>query len=570
MKKTIFLLIIFISSLFAKIYQNIEFKGAQGFGGELSRTTLLKVIGKEYPPFYAFWRDDPVFRDKEIKNYLKRLKRYFASIGYYRANFKVIKNKNTLIIKIIKNTPIRVKSINIDGNKTFRKFIPFKINSIFRTDLFKKSKGDIERFLLTHSYPKYKFKAKAYVDLNLYRVDLNYSIKNGPFCYFGDTKIKGGGDVDERILKEQIAYRKNETFNIEKIEETYDNFYDLSVYDYILIEPDFDINSTNIPVDISLKMGDTRFLRFNIGYGTNEGLRGGVSWRDNDFFGNLKQFETGIKASSSLGYEYYAKFYNRWLKLPILDRVTFEDRFSFGYHKYKSYNERKAQNIATLGKKLFGLEHYFGILSEYSKIKSKSKTRLYESGNYFLNALFYKVVIDKRNSILNATNGYYLSLYLEKSMPTLGSDLNYLKTLLDARYIYDFGKFIGAIKTRIGSIDKDVPLFKRFYTGGSFTNRGYAFRDFGPKDEDGVPLGGVSLIDVLTELRYPLNKKFSVVVFYDTSMLSLKPNSFNHSFYGSVGFGGRYHTPIGPIRVDFGFPLREGGFEFHINIGQVF
>ncbi len=570
MKKTIFLLIIFICFLFAKTYQNIEFRGAEGFGGEFSRATLLKVIGKEYPPFYAFWRDDPVFKDKEIKDYLKRLKRYFASVGYYKAGFKVKKNKDTLIIKIIKNAPIRVKSINIDGNKTFRKFIPFKINSIFRTDLFKKSKEDIERFLLTHSYPKYRFNAKAYVDLDLYRVDLNYSIKNGPFCYFKDTRIKGGGDVDERILKEQIAYKKNDAFNIEKIEETYDNFYDLSVYDYILIEPNFDINSTHIPVDISLKMGDTKFLGFNIGYGTNEGLRGGISWRDNDFFGNLKQFETGIKASSSLGYEYYARFYNRWLKLPLLNKVTFEDRFSFGYYKYESYNERKAKNIATLGKNLFGLEHYFGILSEFSKIKAKSKTRLYESGNYFLNALFYKVVIDRRDSILNATNGYYLSLYLEKSMPSLGSDLNYLKTLLDARYIYDFGNFIGAVKTRIGSIDRDVPLFKRFYTGGSFTNRGYAFRDFGPKDEDGVPLGGVSLIDILTELRYPLSKKFSVVLFYDTSMLSLKPNSFKHAFYGSVGFGGRYHTPIGPIRIDFGFPLRDGGFEFHINIGQVF
>ncbi len=570
MKKILFLSLFFISFLFAKVYENIEFKGVKGFGGELSRDTLLKVIGKEYPPFYAFWRDDPVFRDSEIDDYLKRLKKYFASIGYYKADFKVERKKNTLIIVINKNEPIRVKSLNIDGNRSIRNLIPFKVGDIFRTDLFKQSKDSIERFLLTHSYPKYDFKAKAYVDLDLYRVDLNYTIKNGPFCYFGHTEINGGGDVDEKILREQIVYKEKDPFNIEKVEETYDNFYNLAVYDYILVEPNLEINSTTIPVKVDLKMGDTRFLKAGIGYGTNDGLRGEISWKDNDFFGNLKQFETGLKASSSLGYEYFARYYDRWVELPIINRVTFEDRFSLSYKKYKSYNERKAQNRATLGKKFWGLEHYFGLLTEFSKLHSKTKTRSYEDGNYFLNSLFYRVVIDRRNSIFDATEGYYLSLYLEKSMPALGSDLSYLKTLIDARYIHDFKKFIGAVKVRVGSLNEDVPLFKRFYTGGSFTNRGYAYRDFGPKDSEGVPLGGLSLIDILSEVRYPLNPKFSVVAFYDTSMLCLKPNSFRHAFYGSWGFGMRYKTPIGPIRVDIGFPVRDSGWEFHINIGQVF
>ena len=53
-------------------------------------------------------------------------------------------------------------------------------------------------------------------------------------------------------------------------------------------------------------------------------------------------------------------------------------------------------------------------------------------------------------------------------------------------------------------------------------------------------------------------------------MLSQKSNSFNERFYNSVGIGARYYTPIGPLRVDFGFPLRDGGFVFHIGIGQVF
>ena len=571
MRRIFFLLIFVTVTLYGKIYPHIHFTGSgvDRFLGDFDESTLLKVIGKPYPPFYAFWRKDPVFDDREVPEYIERLKRYYRSLGYYRATFTPRFKNDTIEIEIDKKDPIKVASLRVEANETIRNLIPFQKGSIFRTDLFKESKKRIERYLQTHARPKYRFGAKAYVDLEFYRVDLNYTVIPGPLCKFGKSRIEGGGDVSEKILKEQIVYRQNDPFDLSKIETTYDNLYNLGVYDYILVEPLLDKNSTQIPVKIALKMGETRFLQGNVGYGTDEGVHGGISWKDNDFFGNLKQFETGIQAST-LGYSYCARFYNPWLEIPWLGRITFEDRFSLGKRKFESYDERLIDNRVTLGKRKFGLEHYFGLLTEISQVKAKTADASIDSGNYFLNALFYRVVIDRRNSITNATDGYYMSLYLEKSMPPLGSDLDYLKALIEARYIKRMGKIIGALKTRIGMIDQEVPLFKRFYTGGSFTNRGYAYRDLGPKDTKGVPIGGASLVDLLAEIRYPLSSKFSVVGFYDTSMLDTRPQSYNHAFYGSWGFGMRYHTPIGPFRIDFGFPVRDRGWEFHLNIGQVF
>jgi len=217
------------------------------------------------------------------------------------------------------------------------------------------------------------------------------------------------------------------------------------------------------------------------------------------------------------------------------------------------------------------LEHYFGLLTEYSQIDAKVAEAEDESGNYFINSLFYRLLVDKRDSMIDARNGYYISLYLEKSMKGIGSDLDYFKSTADLRYIKSVGSsWTFATKLRVGRIDADVPIFKRFFTGGANTNRGYDYRGLGVKDSAEVPLGGVSLVDVMLEARYRVWQKLWLTSFYDTSLLSLEPDNFDDDYYGSYGVGMRYNTVIGPIRVDFGFPQDRDDWTFHISIGQVF
>lgn len=573
--KVVFLFLLFFAAVVcdAKVYEKLLFTGSgvDTLTGELSSDKLYSVIGKPYPPFYAFWRKDPVFDDTEIPGYIKRLKKYYASLGYYRASFTSKTTSDKIIIHIEKNAPIRIASIKVAPDREYQKLLPFKVGDIFRTDKFKASKKKIERYMLENAHPKYSFDAKAYVHLDTYRVDLVYHVDDNISCTFGDTTISGQGNVIKEIIEDAITYKKGNPFDIRELEKTYDNIYEYGIYDYIAVEPKLDQNGSVVPIDISLKTGDTKFLRTNIGYDTDEGARGGFRWTDKNFYGNLKVLDTGIQLNE-IGYEAFATYYDPRIIVPYLGKITLEDRVKYAFHNYDAFSERVWENRFTLGKRFVGLEHYFGILTETSRVKPKIADYSNEAGNYFINSFFYRVLIDKRDSMIDATKGYYISLYLEKSSPLLGSDLDYLKTLLEMRYIYPFSRErILGLKTRIGMINEDVPLFKRFYTGGSITNRGYAYRDVGLKAPGDVPLGGVSLIDLIVEYRQRLFfEKFWVALFYDTSMLSLKPHDFSDTFYDSVGFGFRYTTPIGPLRVDFGFPQQENGFEFHISIGQVF
>ncbi len=569
--KYILIFISIVISIWAKTYDKLEFSG-EGIDflmGDFASSTLYKIIGKPYPPFYTPWRADPVFKDSEIDEYKRRLTDYFNSFGYYHVEINSTLHDNYIKIIITKNAPIKVRSLELNITDDLKPFIPFKVGSIFKTDPFSKSKKDIERYLLENGYPKHFLKAKAYVDIDKYEVNLSYHVDKNNSYKFGKSTISNIKDINKQILQEKITYKEGDIYDIRALEKTYDNFYESAIFDQILINPKFDKNSTIAPINIELKKGKTKFLKNSIGYNTDEGFRAEISWIDKNFFGNLKVLDTGIKATQ-IGYKAYNKFYNPRIIVPYIGKIDFENHIQYTNHRYDTFDEKTLTNRITIGKIALKLEHYFGILTEYSKIDTKTLNTLNEDGNYFINSFFYNLLVDKRDSKIDAKNGYYISLYLEKADKILKSELDYLKSLLELRYIKSFDNFTLGLKSRVGRIDENVPIFKRFFTGGSITNRGYEYLEVGLKDSANIPLGGVSLIDFMGELRYRIWQKLSMAIFYDSSMLSLVADKFDDTFYDSYGFGVRYITPIGPLRVDFGFPLDKDGFAFHISIGQVF
>jgi outer membrane translocation and assembly module TamA len=128
-----------------------------------------------------------------------------------------------------------------------------------------------------------------------------------------------------------------------------------------------------------------------------------------------------------------------------------------------------------------------------------------------------------------------------------------------------------------------VPASERFYAGGDTTVRGYALDSLTTpetRDTDGFPPGGNAVVIVNTELRTAVWKTVGAVGFLDIGNVFKTPSSFDVAeLRGAIGFGLRYRSPIGPLRVDLGFKLhrdqispdvREGLTALHISFGQAF
>jgi len=134
---------------------------------------------------------------------------------------------------------------------------------------------------------------------------------------------------------------------------------------------------------------------------------------------------------------------------------------------------------------------------------------------------------------------------------------------------------IGVIQPFGSTETLDIPIFKRFFAGGSNSMRGFPFQKLGPLNRKDEPLGGNSLLIASFETRFPLYKDLGGVIFFDYGNVYTKQWDFG---FGDIkyapGIGLRYNTLIGPIRFDVGYALNpEPGinrFQYWISIGQAF
>ena len=573
MKKYIIILLCITVVLQGKIFDNIKFTGdVDLITGEFDRATLLKISHIEYPAIYKIWKSDPVFESKEIKGFEDSLVDYSKSMGYYKVEVSSHTDDDTIYLDIKKNEAIKIASVLMD--EEFKRFALFEQGKRFRTTDFTKTKKKITRHLEETGYPTHTMKAKAFVDLDLYKVNIRMDINKGEKRYFSTTDINNSAKIENKLIEEEIVYEEGDLYNVLKLEESYDNIYRLGVFEKIKMEADFNTSMGKTPMTISLEEGKTKEFASNIGYDTEEGSRGGLEYIDHNFFGNLREFRAGLKVSER-GYDAFTSFYDpRIVDSDLFGNLSFRNELSYSKWDYDSYIEKLFTERVTFGRycnqEILGerrrFDHFFGFQMEHSEIESGIPA--FMSGNYLINSLFYRFIVDARDDLMDAKNGYYTSLYVEKSMKQIGSEIDYLKVLGEARYIKEFDPIVMAFKVKAGTISEETPPFKHFFLGGAMSNRGYEYRDLGQHSGD-YPLGGLSMIDASLESRYYLTEDFAVVGFVDTSKLSLDINRFNEDWYISLGTGLRYLSVIGPLRLDVGFPT-DGGFALHLGIGQVF
>jgi outer membrane protein assembly factor BamA len=197
------------------------------------------------------------------------------------------------------------------------------------------------------------------------------------------------------------------------------------------------------------------------------------------------------------------------------------------------------------------------------------------------------------DNILDARRGYFASVHLEQAGSWLGGDFSYYEVTAEGRYYLALGDLaVLAVRARAGSIDAlrgaadvdgVVPFFKRYFLGGATNLRGWGRFQVSPLSGAGLPIGGHTVTNLSTEVRFPVWSQLAGVIFLDGGNVWANPWDFKfNDLRYNVGPGLRYNTPIGPVRADFGYQLNpipgllvDGQpeprrFRFHLSIGQAF
>jgi outer membrane protein assembly factor BamA len=187
-------------------------------------------------------------------------------------------------------------------------------------------------------------------------------------------------------------------------------------------------------------------------------------------------------------------------------------------------------------------------------------------------------IIDTRNDLVDATRGWFHASDLEYGPSSLGSDLHFMKYLLQQRYYRTIGPLVVATSARVGLATAFEQLLlpsERFFAGGGNSVRGYAEDVLGPHDSFGDAVGGKALVVLNEEVRFPIGKIVRGVGFLDAGRAF---DGVTHIRLGDLsmgtGFGLRVQTPVALLRIDLGVPF-DAAFgprrvRWFFSIGQMF
>ncbi len=176
----------------------------------------------------------------------------------------------------------------------------------------------------------------------------------------------------------------------------------------------------------------------------------------------------------------------------------------------------------------------------------------------------------KADNLIDPRRGWKLFTQIRGASDDLLSDATFVQWYASAKHVFGFGRSRILSRVEIGAtwIDarNELPASLRYFAGGDQSIRGYDYRELGPVNEANEVVGGKQLIVGSVEYDFQVREDWRVAVFADTG------NAFNDrkdlDWHQSAGFGVRWMSPIGPVRVDLAHPLDGGGgIRLHVTMG---
>jgi outer membrane protein assembly complex protein YaeT len=570
----------------------IEFSGNEKFPDD----SLHAVILTKERPWYRFWEDRPLFDPVTFTTDLERLRRFYEAEGYYSAeiayDLDVDRERDwlTVVITVREGGAIVIAEIDVAVTQerdqkppSLPDELPVKRGEVFREVEYQQSEQTLRTSLLNHGYAHVQSQRKAEVNVDEGRARIHYGLQPGPVTFFGATEIKGTDTVEPELIRRELSYIEGETYSLTKLAESREKLLALGLFGTVRVAP---AQSQGTPVVVPMEVEVTekphREIKLSVGYSTEDQFRTQLEWRHLNWLGGGRRL--------SLQAKYSAIAVSGAVELVQPHFLSASTRGSMKFSHDQEKEETYVRNVSRFSPRV---DHRFSPVwtaflayrVEYDKLNKVSDAAREALGDIrrdgVLSGPTLGTVWNTSDDPFNPKTGHVLSLVLDQAGAIWGGQYSFYKITTEAKKYIEIGwSTVLATRLKIGLADaigaeKNLPLFERFYSGGEKSVRGYGRRRLGPLDSADDPIGGLSLVEGSVELRRPVWKELNGALFIDFGQVSRRafdPPVDDLRF--SAGFGLAYATPVGPVRIDIGFPFKpprgDNPWQIHFSIGAYF
>ena len=428
-------------------------------------------------------------------------------------------------------------------------------------------------------------------------VEITFRITEGGLVRIRDIEIRGNTVTKDKVIRRELLVCPGDEYNTKRVGISTRRLRNLGYFSFVNSYPEPTAAADESDLVFELEEQRTGQLMLGVGFSSVENFLAFVELTQGNF--DLKGwpvFRGGgqkLRLRAQLGdkrSDYELSFVEPWFlerRLSLsMDLFAREIRYLSS-----EYNQRRRGGAVGLGKALgrfsrvhvkYGLEE----IDIYDVGEGASDLIKEEEGRRTKSSVRVTVSADMRDSVFVPTRGGRYSVSAELAGGMLGFDTDlYGLEARAAHYIPLWFRHVLCLRARAvvvkeyGGSDR-VPIFDRLFLGGAREMRGFDFREAGPKDAVGEPIGGRTAAVVAAEYAVPLAEKVRLVGFAEAGNVWEDAFDFDLSkCYTDVGLGVRFDLPGFPMRLDWGWPIENEVYEgddtskapeFHFSLGYAY
>lgn len=429
---------------------------------------------------------------------------------------------------------------------------------------YENAKNRIRSLASDRGYREASFqRSELLIDLPAYAADISLHFDSGPRYRFGEVRFSEA-QLDEDILQRFVHFEAGEYISSEELVELQMSLSDSNYFNRVQIQPEWEDATEDqfVPISITLEPNNRTHYRTGLGYGTDTGAR--LSFEQNRRWVNRRghRFNSQFQFSeliSAVGANYIIPG-----RHPQTDQYILRGAW-------------RDEDTDTTRSELFNL----GVSWQRQLDRTQRTVALDwqderdDFGEERRNTQFLipSIQWDRIHTPnrLNVREGFRATLAIRGATEEILSSTNFVQATISGKYVFSFAeRFRLLTRAEFGSTISSnfdrIPTSLRFYAGGDSSVRGYGYRSIGPRDEEDNMLGGRHLMVGSAEIDYEFRPNWRVATFWDAGSAF---NDVRTSTQHGVGFGARWQSPIGPIRIDLahGFGRQGDKVRLHLTLG---
>ncbi|WP_122694208.1 autotransporter assembly complex protein TamA [Pseudomonas viridiflava] len=500
------------------------------------------------------------------------------ALGYYQAQIdsEIQDGENPrLVIKVLPGEPIRLRNVvvRVEGPaaslKAFK--VPqsdaLKTGAVLNHGHYEDAKRLIQNQASRYGFFSGRFTSQRLsIDPRAGVADIELVYDSGPRYSLGKVMFSGDSPFDEDLLKRMVPFKENTPYDSQLIAELNQAMQASGYFEGVRVDaaPTAAVGQV-IPVTVQLETRKPRTMGLGLGFSTDVGPRGRANWTRH--WANAQGHSYGFESEISAPRQNVGLWYDVPLDPPLTDKL----RFAGGYQYEEIAGTDSLSKLLTVGP-----EWHSKLPSGWERVISlKWQREEYRLGDdsglstLLMPGISYSYL--RSDDRIDPHKGYRLQFDAQVAKEGLGSDANLIRgnvLLKGLTTVAQNHRFLGRVQFGGNFTDgyTSIPPSLRFFAGGDQSVRGYDYQTLSPTNSDGDRIGGRYMVAGSVEYQYSIAEKWRLATFVDQG------NSFNNldlpSLKTGVGFGVRWVSPVGPLRLDLAHPLDDdGGVRLRFSMG---